>query len=71
MVDLHPGHDKALVERFIMTWREEFDIVDSEDHVEIGPPLDAAGACRVTAKSPEGEILIDRLIAAGVLEGMQ
>jgi hypothetical protein len=68
---MHPGHDRELVERFILTWREEFGIIDSNDHIEFGEPLDAAGATMITAKSSEGRILLERLTAAGILSDMQ
>ena len=69
MPDLHPGHDPKIVDEIIAQWREEFGVADGTEHVgfiEFGD-----GAHEVKPLTMAGTVLVDRLIAAGILGAVQ
>lgn len=71
MADLHPGHDQALVAGIVDEWRDEFGIEDAADHVEIGSPPNSEDACEINSLTNTGNVLLERLIKAGVLSVVQ
>ena len=69
MPDLHPGHSPKIVDEIIARWREEFGIANGMEHVEFVELSN--GTHEVKAMTMAGTVLVDRMIAAGVLSAVQ
>ena len=69
-LDTHPGHNPKIVDAIVQEWCEEFGIESFDDHISISGQV-APNTHMIKALTQAGLVLIDRFVAAGVLEGRQ